>query len=79
MAEKEQESAHEVTILTVTETAADIKRGQILAFLVTISAFAVAAFLGFLGHPTAAAVVGGTTIVGLVSAFIKGRQSGRQI
>ena len=79
MAEKEQQNAHEVTILKIRETAADVKRGQILAFVVTIGAFAVAAFLGFLGHPTAAAVVGGTTIVGLVSAFIKGRQSGRHI
>ncbi len=32
--------------------------GQVFAFIVALAAFATAGFLGFMGHPSAAAVVG---------------------
>lgn len=74
MAEKSQDNIHEGNIVALNAIAADTKRGQWCAFMVTPSAFATAAFLGYLGHPTAASVIGGATVVGLVGVFIKGRR-----
>jgi hypothetical protein len=48
--------------------------GQLFGLLVALAAFGTAAWLGFLGHPAAAATVGGTTIAGLVGVFVAGRQ-----
>ena len=50
-------------------------RGQLFAFGTTLLAFAVSAFALYHGHETAASVIGGTTVVGLVSVFVLGRTS----
>ncbi len=73
MAEKSQDDIHEGNIAALNAIAADTKRGQWSALIVTLSAFATAAFLGYLGHPAAASIIGGATVVGLVGVFIKGR------
>jgi len=49
-------------------------RGQLFAFLTVVAAFITVGWLGWLGHPAAAGAVAGTTIVGLVIAFIQGRK-----
>lgn len=48
--------------------------GQICALVVSLGGLAAAAYLGANGAQTAAAVIGGTTVVSLVSIFILGRQ-----
>ena len=50
-----------------------MKRGQFLGFAIGILALATAIAALLLGHPDTASVIGGTTVVGLVSAFLIGR------
>ena len=74
MAEKEQASAREVEGIAVRAATADNRRGQIFGFLVALAAFGTASWLGYLGHETAAAIVGGGTVVALVTVFVTGRR-----
>ena len=73
MAEKDQDNTHEFTVVKLRDIASETKRGQIFGCVVTLAAFATATLLGYWGHPTAAGVIGGTTVVGLVGIFIRGR------
>lgn len=75
MAEKEQTAAHDSNQFALREMAKEMKRGQWMALVVALSAFTTACILGYQGHPATAAIVGGTTVVGLVTAFIVGRRS----
>ena len=75
MAEKEQTNAHESGMLALREAVADRKRGQIIAGIVALAALGTSAFLGHNGHAVAASIVGGTTVVGLVTVFLTGRRS----
>ena len=74
MAEGEQKHVHDLDRRKINENAKDVKRGQQFAFLVAIAAFASTVCLGYFGQSTAATAVGGTTVLGLVWAFIKGRK-----
>ena len=47
--------------------------GQVFGLMVAIAAFGTAAYLAFLGHPTAAGWFGATTVIGLVAVFVQGR------
>ena len=75
MAEKEQQNAQDARMLAIRKEAADTRRGQIIGGIVSVSAFLTAAFLGYHGHPYAASIVGGATVVGLVTVFVTGRRS----
>ena len=81
MAEKEQAmvegdraSAREVEGIAVRAAVADNRRGQVFGFLVALAAFGTASYLGYLGHGAAAAIVGGGTVVALVTVFVTGRR-----
>ena len=74
MAEKEQTNAHESGMLALREAVADRKR-EIIAGIVALAALGTSAFLGHNGHAVAASIVGGTTVVGLVTVFLTGRRS----
>lgn len=74
MAEADQIDTQEVRRLAIREVAADNRRGQILGFLTALAALTAACVLGAHGHGTAAAIVGGATVVGLVTAFVAGRR-----
>ena len=74
MAEKDQASAREVEGIAVRAATADNRRGQIFGFLVALAAFGTASYLGYLGHGIAAAIVGGGTVVALVTVFVTGRR-----
>ena len=74
MAEQEQANALEIGGTSVRAAAADNRRGQIFGFLVALAAFGTASWLGYLGHETAAAIVGGGTVVALVTVFVTGRR-----
>ena len=75
MAEKEQTNAHEAGLLALRESATGNRRGQIIGGIVALAALGTAAFLGYHGHSAAAGIVGGTTVVGLVTVFVTGRRN----
>ena len=74
MAEKEQADIHEAGLLALRETAAGNRRGQVIGGIVALAALGTAAFLGYHEHSAAAGIVGGTTVVGLVTVFVTGRR-----
>lgn len=49
------------------------RRGQYLAIIAVAIAFSSATACAYLGAPTTAAVIGGATVVGLVTVFVTGR------
>jgi uncharacterized membrane protein len=51
-------------------------RGQIFGFIVCLAAFGVAGFAAYLQEPWIGSIVGGTTIIGIVSIFVLGRLVG---
>lgn len=74
LTETEAEHRRQVTTRAQRDDAIETVLGQVFALIVSLAAFGTAAWLGFLGHPAAASVIGGSAIVGLVGAFIAGRQ-----
>jgi uncharacterized membrane protein len=48
-------------------------RGQLFGLIIAALGLLVSAFLGYHGKEVAASVVGGATLVGLVTVFIKGQ------
>jgi LPXTG-motif cell wall-anchored protein len=58
----------------VVNTFAERARGQHYALIIGIVGICAGAACVVTGHDTAGAVIGGTALVGLVSAFIYGRR-----
>lgn len=82
MAEKEQEhrfeydrSQLECNKKIVDGAVADSKRGQVFAFIVSMLFLAASATLAVLDHETVAIVLGGGTLIGLVTVFVTGRKN----
>src|SRR5690606_26344451 len=78
LAEKEQSFGHQITGAALDAESKQNRRGQVCAVIVALSAFACAGFLGFVGAHASAAIVGGTTVVSLVTAFVVGRSQHKQ-
>lgn len=53
--------------------AKESSRGQIFAFVLGLLCLAIIPWMALTGHDTVATVIGGTTVVGLVTAFITGK------
>lgn len=72
----EDEASHrrEVTARAQRYEVFETTLGQVFGLLVALAALGTTVWLGVLGLEAAASIVGGTTIVGLVGAFIAGRQ-----
>ena len=51
----------------------DRRLGQIFGFSIAVLALGGSVFLAFTGHESTASVIGGTTLVALVSIFVVGR------
>lgn len=49
------------------------KRGQLLGAGMAVIALSIAAYLAMNNHPNVAGIIGGTTVIGLVSAFVIGK------
>jgi uncharacterized membrane protein len=73
MAESDAEHQREIEMFAITSTRNEARLGQILGFTIGISALIVALICALNGQENVAMVIGGTTVVGLVSAFIIGR------
>jgi uncharacterized membrane protein len=52
----------------------EITKGQLFGIISVLASFSVAAIALFLGNPATAATISGTTVVGLVTAFVTGQK-----
>lgn len=73
MAENESEHQKSMDKNAMDLKSRENKRGQYLAMATVIVAFSAATACAYMGSQAAAAIIGGTTVVGLVTVFITGR------
>jgi uncharacterized membrane protein len=73
MAERQVAHRHNLETRVVTDDFTLKRRGQDYALASTVMGLAVAVGFGFMGLPVVAGIVAGTTIVGVVTAFVVGR------
>lgn len=73
MAEAEAKHRHEMEKTVLIETASEAKRGQKYGLFMGIFAITASVVAAFLGAEKTAMVIGGSTVVGLVTVFIIGR------
>ncbi|MCF8024166.1 MAG: DUF2335 domain-containing protein [Desulfobacteraceae bacterium] len=73
MAESESEHQKSMDKTAMEFKSRENRRGQYLAMATVIVAFSAATACAYMGAQTAAAVIGGTTVVGLVTVFVTGR------
>lgn len=73
MAEKQSDHRMELEKSTIRRQLNQSGVGQVLAFLVSIGCIGASSWLAYEGHDAVAGVIGGTTVVGLVSVFIYGK------
>lgn len=75
MAESEAKHVQSMDKGALDATREERKRGQWMGLIVSLAAFICAAYCASQGQGAAASIIGGTTVVGLVSAFVLGRRS----
>lgn len=78
MAEKQTDHRIEIEKTAVNSQQIQGKRGQIFAFIIAILAILIAAYVTAIGHPVTGGVIGGGTVVSLVTVFITGRITQRR-
>ncbi|MEO5366478.1 MAG: DUF2335 domain-containing protein [Magnetococcus sp. WYHC-3] len=74
MALDDAEHVHKMEEIQVNSIVHGHKAGQGIAFILSVMALGVVAYLGYLGLESAAATVGGATLVGLAGVFVLGRK-----
>jgi uncharacterized membrane protein len=75
MAEKEQTHRHSMDTLVATSTVREKKRGQAFGFIIGTTALIASCVLGLNGATTVASIIGGTSVVGLVTVFVIGKKA----
>lgn len=73
MAESDAKHQQEIEFAALRAAEAEIKRGQIFGFVIGLIALSASILALAMGSPAVAGVIGGATVVGLVSVFIVGR------
>lgn len=73
MAESDQSFQQKITSDALIATKELHRRGQWMAFALGVTALIVSLITLYWGHPAVAGIIGGTTAVGFVSAFIVDR------
>jgi uncharacterized membrane protein len=73
MAEKEQENRHSIQNKIIGSKIQLAIRGQLIGLFIGTLGICGALYLSYNDHDTVAAIIGGTTVVTLVSAFIFGK------
>ncbi|MEW6219198.1 MAG: DUF2335 domain-containing protein [Thermodesulfobacteriota bacterium] len=73
MAETAAAHQRELDVAALKATVSEVKRGQVFGIVTVILAFTTAVVALFLGSEKTAMAIGGTTVVGLVTAFVTGR------
>ena len=77
MAESDTKHQQEIEFAALRAAESEIKRGQIFGFSIGIMALVASMLALAMGSPAVAGVIGGATVVGLVSVFIVGRFTGK--
>jgi len=77
MARLESEHRRYMETKAMSRTHREAVIGQIFGFMIGIGALVATILLGYFGEGTAASIVGGGTLVGLVTVFVKGRKSNK--
>nr|MBI3613673.1 DUF2335 domain-containing protein [Nitrospirota bacterium] len=73
MAERDSVHLQSVEKMRISAVFHERRLGQIFGFSIAIIALGASVFLAYTGHETTASVIGGTTLLGLVSIFVIGR------
>lgn len=73
MAESDAKHQQAIELAALRAAESEIKRGQIFGFIIGLTALGASMLALAMGSPAVAGVIGGTTVVGLVSIFIIGR------
>lgn len=73
MAESDARHQQAIEFAALHAAEGEVKRGQWFAFAIGITALIAAMLALYMGSPAVAGVIGGTTVVGLVSVFVVGR------
>lgn len=73
MAEADAKHQRELEFEALRAAAGEVKRGQFFGLTIGCTALVASVCALYLGSPAVAGVIGGTTVVGLVSVFIVGR------
>ncbi len=73
MAEADAKHQRNIESSALLAAESEVKRGQYFAFFMGLAALGAAISALKMGSPAVAGVIGGTTVVGLVSVFIIGR------
>jgi uncharacterized membrane protein len=71
MAQTEQIHAHAYALEALRRYHENNRRGQIFAFILALSSILCSGILAYLNHDWYAGIVGGTTLIALVGAFLK--------
>lgn len=69
MAEHDASHQREIELLAITSTKSEVKLGQFFALIVCLSSLALAGFAVLHDQPWVATLLGGGTLVGIISAF----------
>lgn len=77
MAEKNNDYLNEMDKEALRSGYAERRLGQIFALVIALFALSVSVVLAYTGNETTASIVGGSTVVGLVSIFVVGRIFGK--
>jgi len=78
MAEADANHQREIELLALRAAEGEVKRGQLFGLTIGVTALGAAMMALYMGSPAVAGIIGGTTVVGLVSVFIVGRLSKTQ-
>jgi uncharacterized membrane protein len=75
MAESSQKHTQEMEYDALHSLRKEVRRGQYLGILVTMSAFFTSGYMASIGQPEVAGIIGGTTVVSIAVAFVLGRKN----
>lgn len=73
LVEADAKHQQELEITALRAEISSYRLGQVLGFLIATLALFVASLCVYFGHEWPASIIGGTTVVGLVYAFVLGR------
>ena len=77
MAEQNAEHRRNLQFAALKAQQSEIRIGQLFGFGIGISALSTSIVAMYFGFPAVAGIIGGTTVVGLVTVFVVGRTSSR--
>lgn len=74
MAEEQSSHRRELETIVIRSQQRQSERGQLFGFSLGILGLSLAAYLGISGHEAIGSVIGGSTVISLVSVFVIGKQ-----